>query len=79
MCASVRHGSDVTSARNVYSGNEATRFTIMRMLGTSLLTVGAPTWSALSRHSHSYRRATKAGQSTLEQAKTTIYQGEAEV
>ncbi len=27
--------------RNVYSGNEVTRFTITRTLGTSLLTVGA--------------------------------------
>ncbi len=30
------------------------------------------TWSALSRHSHSYRRATKAGQSTLKQANTVL-------
>ncbi len=45
------------------------------------------TWSSLSRHSHSYRRATKAGQPHLEQAKTTIgesdfiarYEGKAEV
>ncbi len=29
---------DVTHFRNVYSGNEATRFTITRTLGTSLLT-----------------------------------------
>ncbi len=71
----------------MYSGNETTRFTITRTLGTNLLTVGAPTLSALSHHSHCYRRATKAGQSTLEQANTTIdepefiasYQGEAEV
>ncbi len=56
----------------MYSGNEATRFTIMRTQGTGLLTVGAQTWSAISRHSHSYRRATKAGESTLEQAKTVL-------
>ncbi len=43
--------------------------------------------ATLTRHSHSYRRATKAGQTTLGQAKTTIdepdfiagYQGEADV
>ncbi len=28
--------------------------------------------SSLSRHSHSYRRATKTGQATLEQAKTVL-------
>ncbi len=31
-----------------------------------------PTWSSLSRHSHSYRRATKAGQTILEQAKAVL-------
>ncbi len=41
----------------MYSGNEATRFTITRTLGTSLLTV------------------TKAGQMTLEQAKTVLSTG----
>ncbi len=30
------------------------------------------TWSSLSRHSHSYRRATEAGQTTLEQAETVL-------
>ncbi len=31
-----------------------------------------PTWSSLSRHSHSCRRATKAGQTTLGQAKIVL-------
>ncbi len=45
-----------------------------------------PTWSSSSRNSHSYRRATKTGQTTLEQAKTVLltgviesYQSKAEV
>ncbi len=46
--------------------------TITCTLGTSLLTVERRHWSAISRHIHSYRRATKAGQSTLEQAKTVL-------
>ncbi len=57
MC--VHYGCDITSAT--------------RTLGTSLLTVASgPTWSFLSRNSHSYRRATKAGQTTLGQAKTVL-------
>ncbi len=31
-----------------------------------------PTRSSSSRHSHSYKRATMTGQTTLEQTKTTI-------
>ncbi len=58
--------TDVTHFRNVYSGNEATTYTVTCTLGMSLLTVAAV------RHSHSYRRATKAGQTTLEQAKTVL-------
>ncbi len=33
--------TDVTEFRNVYSGNETTRFTVTHTLGTSLLTVVA--------------------------------------
>ncbi len=44
---------------NAYSGNESPN-------------LQRPTWSSLSRHSHSYRRATKAGQTTLRQAKTLL-------
>ncbi len=33
--------TDLTHFRNVYSGNEATTYTVTRTLGTSLLTVGA--------------------------------------
>ncbi len=36
VCLSV---TDVTHFHNVYSGNEATTYTITRTLGTSLLTV----------------------------------------
>ncbi len=38
VCLSVCHGCDVI--RNVYSGNEATTYTVTRTLVTSLLTVG---------------------------------------
>ncbi len=65
VCLSV---TDVTSPNcNAYSGNAATRFTIMHTLGTSLLTVAMADMveSFSSRHSHSYRRATKTGQTTL--------------
>ncbi len=55
---SVRHGCDVTS--------------VTRTLGTSLLAERRRDMAALSRYTHSYRRATKAGQSTLEQAKTVL-------
>ncbi len=34
-----------------------------------------PTWSSSSRHSHSYRRATMTGQTTLEQRKTVLLMG----
>ncbi len=44
VCLSV---TDVTSFRNVYSGNETTRCTITRTLGTSLLT-------GSGRHGHLY-------------------------
>ncbi len=47
--------------RNAYAGNESPN-----CWSTDV------TCSALSRHSHSYRRATKAGQSTLEQAKIVL-------
>ncbi len=61
---------------HLYSGNEATRFTVARTAGTSLLTslliIAVPTWSCLSSHSHSYRRARKAGQTTLEQAQPVL-------
>ncbi len=57
----------------MYSGNEPIINTITRTLGTSLLTVERRHGQlAISRHSHSYRRATKAGQTTLEQAKTVL-------
>ncbi len=46
---------------NAYSGNESPN-----------CCSAWPTWSSLSRHSHSYRRATKAGQATLGQAKTVL-------
>ncbi len=54
-----------------YSGNEATRFTIMHALGTSLLTSNG-------RHGLLYRAiatcmmSTKTGQMPLEQAKTVL-------
>ncbi len=44
---------------NAYAGNEPPN-------------CGASTWPAISLHSHSYRRATKAIQTTLEQAKTVL-------
>ncbi len=44
----------------------------MCTLGTSLLAERRRDMAALSRYTHSYRRATKAGQSTLEQAKTVL-------
>ncbi len=56
----------------MYSGNEATTYTVTRTLGTSLLAERRRDMAALLRHTHSYRRATKAGQSTLEQAKTVL-------
>ncbi len=46
---------------NAYAGNESPNS------GS-----GRPTWSSLSRHSHRYRRATKARQTTLEQGKTVL-------
>ncbi len=57
---------------NTYSGNETTRFTATRTLGTSLLTVAAADMVIFIAHNHRYRRATKAGQTTLEQAKTVL-------
>ncbi len=69
VCLSV---TDVTHFRNVYSGNEASTYTLTRTLGTSLLAERRRDMAGLSRHTHSYRRATKAGQSTLEQAKTVL-------
>ncbi len=63
-CVCVRHGCDVTSA--TYTLETRQRFTITRMLGASLLTVAAADM-VIVRHSHRYRRATKAGQTTLEQ------------
>ncbi len=56
----------------MYSVNEATTCTVARTLVTSLLAERRRDMAALSRHTHSYRRATKAGQSTLEQAKTVL-------
>ncbi len=74
VCASV---TDVTSLPRVLWERGYKTYTVTRTLGTSLLTVGtadiAQYWSAvISRHSHSYRRATKARQKTLEQAKTVL-------
>ncbi len=63
--------TDVTHFRNVYSGNEAATYTVTRTLGTSLLTERRREMAG-QLHSHSYRRATKAGQSILEQAKTVL-------
>ncbi len=52
------------------------RCEFVRPLGTSLLAVGTWYGRALkSRHTHSYRRATKARQTTLDQAKTVLSTG----
>ncbi len=72
MCLSV---TDVTSLpqrvlwergynvyRNAYAGNESPTCSCWSRHGSALV----------SRHSHSYRRATKARQTTLEQAKTGL-------
>ncbi len=68
MCVSVCNGCDVTSATCTL-GTRLSINTITLTLGTSLLTMER-------RHgvlySHSYRRATKARQTTLEQAKTVL-------
>ncbi len=48
--------------RNAYAGNESPRYGYGRHCSSTLI----------SRHSHSYRRATKARQTTLEQAKTVL-------
>ncbi len=68
VCLSV---TDETHFRNVYSGNEAATYTVTRTLGTSLLTERRREMAG-QLHSHSYRRATKAGQATLGQAKTVL-------
>ncbi len=44
---------------NAYAGNESRN-------------CGAPPWPAIRAISHSYRKATKAGQTTLEQVKTVL-------
>ncbi len=72
MCVCVRHGCDVTSATCTL-GTRLYINTITRTLRTSLLTVERGHGQlAIWRHSHSYRRATKAVQTTLEQAKTVL-------
>ncbi len=58
VCVSVCHGCDVTS--------------VTRTLGTSLLAVGKCGRALRSRHTHSYRRATKVRQTTIDQAKTVL-------
>ncbi len=56
----------------MYSGNETISQYSNAYAGNESPNCGAPTWPAIWRHSHSYRRATKTGQMTLEQAKTVL-------